>query len=434
MSRSGPWLLGLVVGLTLTFGVGCGGEKPAQKRAPLPVVTVWSSMPFHGPQREQSLAYDRVIRGAVYDLRGLERGYRVSYKSLDDSSKAADGWDPAVVATNARQASLAASTMAYIGEADSGATAVALPILNQSGILQLSATSTAEGLTRAGVGAGPGAPYQYYPSGNRTFGRMVPHDSWQGAVIAALVKSSHCSSVAILDDGTIYGAGLSAIVSDEVAARRVRIAFSGTLDPAAAGYGDSVRGIKSSCIVYSGDPGTGAVKVVTDAARHNHKAKVFVPDALVDPSFTDHSKGGIGPRLGNRVTFVGAFRPPVKYPPFGRKLFDQVGGGTNNVRAPNVAAVYAAAELALRCINRVQAATGFGATKVNESRRLMVNCALGRGHRSVALGSYRIHADGDWNGRSYSQLRVREGKLVFVKELKPPPLFAAPRPVVNPTG
>jgi branched-chain amino acid transport system substrate-binding protein len=324
--------------------------------------------------------------------------------------------------------------MAYLGEADSGATAVALPILNQSGILQLSATSTAEGLTRAGVGAGPGAPYQYYPSGDRTFARMVPHDSLQGAVIASLVKRNRCRSVALLDDGTIYGAGLSAIIADEAAGRRVRIAFSGTLDPEAGGYAGSVRQIKAPCLVYSGDPGAGAVKVVTDAARHNRTARIFVPDALVDPSFADHSRGGIGPRLGTRVTLVGAFRPPAKYPPFGRSLFDRLGGGPTDVTAPNIAAVYAATELALRCLRKVQAVTQFNLTKVNESRRAMVSCALGHGHRSAALGNYRIHADGDWNGRSYSQLRIADGKLVFVRELRPPPLFATPRPVVNPTG
>jgi len=373
------------------------------------------------------------MRGAIFDLKGIARGYRVRYVALDDSSKTADGWDPAVVAANARRASLAPSTMAYLGEGDSGGTAVALPILNQSGILQLSATSTAEGLTRAGVGAGPGAPYQYYPSGNRTLARMVPRDSFQGAVIAALVSKNRCASVAIIDDGSIYGAGLSAIVSDEASARRVRIAFSGTLDPGEAGYADSVRRIKSSCLVYSGDPGVGAVKVVTDAARHNRKAKIFVPDALVDPSFANYSKGGIGPRLSRRVTLVGAFRPPTKYPDFGRRLFDQIGGGAGDVRAPNVAAVYAATELALRCLNKVYAETGFKPNKVNESRKAMVGCALARGHRSAAIGDYRVHADGDWNGRAYSQLRITDGRIVFTKELKPPPLFASPRPVVNPT-
>ena len=434
MSFSRSVWLGLGAACVSAFSVGCGSEKPAAPKNPLPVVTLWSSMPYQGPQRQQSLAYARAVRGAIYVLRGIARGYRVNYAALDDSSKAANGWDPAVVATNARKASLLASTMAYLGEVDSGATAVALPILNQSGILQLSATSTAEGLTRAGVGAGPGAPYQYYPSGNRTLARMVPRDSLQGAVIAALVKRSRCRDVAIVDDGTIYGAGLSAILADEVSARRVRIAFSGTLDPEAGGYADSVRRIRSNCLVYAGDPGTNAVKVVTDAARHNRKAKIFVPDALVDPSFANHARGGIGPRLGRRVTLVGAFRAPAKYPAFGRRLFDQLGGGRNDVKAPNVAAVYAAAELALRCLNKVYNETGFEPTKVNESRRGMVSCALGHGHRSAALGAYRVHADGDWNGRSYAQLKIADGKIVFTNELKPPPLFASPRPVVNPTG
>ncbi len=414
-----------------SLAIGCGDAK--KQAAPLPVVTIWSSMPYKGPQREQSIRYERAVRGALYDLRGLAKGYRVRYVRLDDSSVAANGWDPAIAAANARKASLSASTLAYLGEADSGATAVALPILNQSLILQLTASSTAEGLTRPGLGAGPGAPYQYYPSGVRTLARMVPHDALQGAVIASVARNERCKSLAIIDDGSIYGAGLAAIVADESAFRRVKVTFTGTLDPAVDGYAESVRKIRAGCIVYSGDPGASAVKVITDAARRNRRSRVYGSDALVDPAFADHAKGGIGPRLARRVELVATMRDPSGYPPFGRRVFDSVAGGSNDLRAPNAAAWYAAGELAARCANQVFAKTGFKPSLVNQSRRDMLTCALGRGHRSASIGDYRVHADGDWNGRSYSAVRIKSGKLVFMRKLRTPKLAAEPTPVVNPT-
>lgn len=412
---------------------GCG-EAPKPVAKPLPVATVWSSMPYKGPQREQSIRYARAIRGAIHDLRGLRRGYRVRYVALDDSSRAAGGWDPALVAANARRAALAPTTLAYIGEADSGATAVALPILNQSGVLQLTASSTTEGLTRSGAGAGPGAPFQYYPSGRRTLARLVPRDSLQGAVIAALARRDRCRTLAIMDDGSIYGAGLAAIVADESAASRLKVTFGASLDPRADGYAKAVRRIRAACLFYAGDPGAAATKVVTDAARRNPRARVYVPDALVDPTFASHRRGGIGPRLARRVSLVATLRNPVDYPPFGQMILNRIGGGPGDLRATNVAATYAAAELALRCLDSTFRVTGFKPTRVAESRKMMVACALGRRHGSAAVGQYSIDAQGDWSGRSYSLLRIERGRMVFVRALRPQPLRAAPVPVLNPTN
>ena len=58
--------------------------------------------------------------------------------SLDDSTAAAGNWDPGQTSTNARKAAQDKSTVAYIGEFNSGASAVSIPILNQAGIAQIS--------------------------------------------------------------------------------------------------------------------------------------------------------------------------------------------------------------------------------------------------------------------------------------------------------
>ena len=410
--------------------LGCGGEPTPKPR--LPVATIWSGAALSGPQREQSLLASRAIRGAIHDLRSLARGrYQVRYVALDDSSRAAAGWDPAVVAANARRAAVANSTMAYIGESDSGATAVALPILNQSGVLQLTASSTAEGLTRTGLGAGPGAPFQYYPSGKRTLVRLVPRDSLQGALIAALAKGGGCRSMAIIDDGSIYGAGLTEIVATEAVARRIRVTFAGTVEPRADSYRQSLRRARASCLLYAGDAGPDAVRVVTDAARRNPRAKVYGPDSLVNPTFVDPGRGGIGPGLARRVRLIGAIGPPSSLPPFGRWLSDRLGARASDMRAPSVASSYAAAELVLRCLRRTFDRTGFESRRADDSRRSMVSCAVGRRHRSAAIGRYRVLPTGDSSLRSYSLFRIDRGRIVLDRALRPPRLVAAPEPMAD---
>ena len=55
-------------------------------------------------------------------------------------------------------------TIGYIGEFNSGATAVSLPILNEAGVPQVSPGNTAVGITSDDPGAEPGEPDKYYPT------------------------------------------------------------------------------------------------------------------------------------------------------------------------------------------------------------------------------------------------------------------------------
>ena len=53
--------------------------------------------------------------------------------SLDDSTAAAGKWDPGATSSNARKAAQDKSTIAYLGEFNSGASAISIPILNEAG-------------------------------------------------------------------------------------------------------------------------------------------------------------------------------------------------------------------------------------------------------------------------------------------------------------
>ena len=66
--------------------------------------------------------------------------------------------------------------------------ALSLPLTNEGNILQVSPTSAYDGLTRAG-GVRTGEPERFYPSGKRTFGRMVPPDHVQASALVGYMKS-----------------------------------------------------------------------------------------------------------------------------------------------------------------------------------------------------------------------------------------------------
>ena len=117
------------------------------------------------------------------------------------------------------------TTIFYLGEFNSGGTKVSLPILNKANIPQISPSNTYVGLTTDEPGSEPGEPDKYYPAQKRTYARIVPTDTIQGAALATIMKEDGCKSVHIFNDKTTYGAGLAKNV--ETAAKDIGLTVEG---------------------------------------------------------------------------------------------------------------------------------------------------------------------------------------------------------------
>src|SRR5215217_8395145 len=94
-------------------------------------LTVYSSLPLQGASRPQS---EDVIKGIKLLLKQKNNkcgDFTIKYESLDDATAAAGKWEPGATAANARKAAQDKGTIAYLGEFNSGATAISLPILNE---------------------------------------------------------------------------------------------------------------------------------------------------------------------------------------------------------------------------------------------------------------------------------------------------------------
>src|SRR3712207_6253460 len=120
------------------------------------------------PPRSTLFPYTTLFRSAG----GKAGNFKIKYVSLDDATAATGKWEPGKVSENARKAVQDDKTIAYLGEFNSGASAISIPLLNEAGILQVSPSNTYVGLTRA-EGAEKGEPQKYQPSGTKTFGRVV---------------------------------------------------------------------------------------------------------------------------------------------------------------------------------------------------------------------------------------------------------------------
>ncbi|HEY6399467.1 MAG TPA: ABC transporter substrate-binding protein, partial [Solirubrobacteraceae bacterium] len=209
---------------------GCGGTGAGSAdRAGPPTVDVYSSLPLLGPSSSQGAAILNGIKLALAQANGRAGRWTVDYKSLDDSSAASGGWDPGQTEANAQKAASDPKAVLYIGELDSDASAVSIPVLNEAGIAQISPASTYAGLTTALPGAASGEPMKYDPTGTPTFLRLAPIDSIQGAADLIAMKQAGCQNVAVADDGGLYGSGLAALLQLEKSRYGVTIAASTTV-------------------------------------------------------------------------------------------------------------------------------------------------------------------------------------------------------------
>jgi len=171
--------------------------------------TIYSSLPLQGASRPQTTAMVQGIRLALQQANNRAGNFTIRYQSLDDSTAQAGTWTPERTSANARRAAQDENVGAYIGEFNSGASAISMPILNEAGVPQISPANTAVGLTSDEPGADEGEPDKYYPTGQRHYVRIVPKDTIQGAALATVMKQDGCQRVVIANDREVYGQGLA---------------------------------------------------------------------------------------------------------------------------------------------------------------------------------------------------------------------------------
>jgi branched-chain amino acid transport system substrate-binding protein len=268
----------LLVALAL---VGCGrSEKVEDSRVIGDALTVYSSLPQTGPLAPISRDLVRAEKLALEEAGGQAGGYRVSYVSLDSADPKTGRWTPAVVADNARTAVEDLQTIAYLGELESGASAISVPILNEGGMLQVSPGDTFAGLTAP---VAPGEPEKYYPSGRHTFARTVAPDTDQAQALASLMKTRGVKRVWIAHDRQVAGVSLANLLTRRLRSARIEVVHREGLD--AGGdvpddIAEKVHDERADAFVYAGAYRPFATELLRAVHAGAPRVQLFGPDSF----------------------------------------------------------------------------------------------------------------------------------------------------------
>jgi branched-chain amino acid transport system substrate-binding protein len=401
--------------LVIALAVGaCGDDEPGgpEGQSENRTLTVYSSLPLQGAQRPQTTDMVKGIELALEQAGGKAGDFTVKYESLDDSTAQAGAWTPEATTSNARKAAQDDATAVYIGEFNSGASALSIPILNEAGIPQISPANTAVGLTSDEPGAAAGEPDKYYPSGERTYARIVPKDTIQGAALATVMKEDGCTKVQMTNDKEVYGAGLATNIESAAEAQDLEIISNEAIDKNSPNYrslATKATGEGADCFVFAGITANNAVQLYKDFAAALPDAKLYGPDGVAEAGFVDPDEGGIPPDVAAKVTLTVATLSPDQYPESGKAFFDAFRQKYDEPN-PNPYAIYGyeAMRLALDAIER----SGTG-------ERADVLAALFEAKdRESVLGTYSIDENGDTTLTDYGVYGVEDGELVFDRRIE----------------
>jgi branched-chain amino acid transport system substrate-binding protein len=378
-------------------------------------VDIYSSLPMQGASSAQTVPLVNGIKLALSQAGGKAGKFNVKYTVLDDSTAAAGKWDPGQTAANARKVAADPKAVYYIGEFNSGASEVSIPILNQAGIPQVSPANTYVGLTTNLPGSAPGEPQKYYPTGTRTYLRIVPIDSIQAAADLIAMKQAGCTKVAVANDKEAYGQGLAQLVELEKGFYGVTVVSNTGIDPTAPNfrsYAATVKGEGADCFFFAGIVSNGAVQITKDVHAALPTAKIFGADGVCTDSYTAASKGGVPASIDPLLECTVATQDLAAYP--GGKAFLAAYKAKYGPTPPDPYAIYGyeAMKLGLDTIKSL------GANGNNKADVLKALFAIKS--RSSVLGNYGFNKNGDTTLKSYGLYKVNsKGEPVFLKSLTP---------------
>ena len=387
-------------------GGGSGGTEESSGGGNL---TVYSSLPLQGASRPQSEDVINGIKLALKQKGGKCGDFTIDYKSLDDATAAAGQWEAGATSDNARKAAQDDSAIAYIGEFNSGASAISIPITNDGNLLQVSPSNTAYGLTKSGTGAEPGEPDKYYPAGTRTYGRVVPIDNIQGAALAQYMQDEGVTNVYILDDAEVYGKGVAKNTQTAAEELGIKIAGNDSWDGGAANYralADKIKATGADAVFTGGIIDNNGPQLYKDLHASMPDAKLFGPDGMATVDFTKE----IPEDVQAQTYLTAPTLAPDELPPAGQQFYKdyeaEYGEPQDEI---DPYAVYGYEAMAVVCDSIAQG---------GDDRQAVVDAFFATKGRESPLGVYDIDPDGDTTLSDYGGYKAEGGKLVFNKVIK----------------
>ena len=314
---------------------------------------------------------------------------------------------PAKLSANARQAAQDPKTIAYIGEFDPLSSAIPVPILNNAGILTVTPGDSAVGLTKADGGF-KGEPEKYYPTGDRTFARVIPADDVQAEAIVAYMAGQGVKTIEIVADGMAYTQSLVRLVTEKARDRGLRVLGIQKADAATRTYAPLASTINASgaqAVFFALTSVSQAQRLWAAFGTLAPRLKLFAPNALATGAFAR-----VAGRAAKNTFLTRATIDPKLYPPDATKVLDDFEAAYKRRPVTQALFGYEAMSAVLAAIKK--------AGDNGNDRKAVVDAFFAFSNRPSPLGTFSIDDDGDISLREYGGYRIVGGALSFDKVLE----------------
>ncbi|MGH2924438.1 MAG: branched-chain amino acid ABC transporter substrate-binding protein [Solirubrobacterales bacterium] len=364
-------------------------------------MTVYVSMPLRGAGAGDGRDAMDGARLALAQARGRVGELAVRATYLDDTGGRgrAARWSGARAAANARRAAQDSTAIAYIGDFQSGATRSSLPVTNEARMLQVSPASSAVDLVQPYLGAGDQIPSDTQPTGERTFGRVIPSDEVQAEAAAGWARRLGARRVAAVSDGSTFGDTM--VESFRAAVPR------------------SARAVVSrSDLLYYGGTAGGVPSVVRRELVPCPSRTVIASDAMFGSPLLRGVPSGpaacpsapVGGSAPRGVLLTSAAQDPAQLSAAGQRFVRAFRKRYRRPPGRYAAYGYEAMAVVLDSIRRAGSA--------GDDRDAVVSAFFDTRDRRSILGRYSVDEVGDTTLNRLAGYRVRAGRPVFSTSLK----------------
>jgi branched-chain amino acid transport system substrate-binding protein len=310
-----------------------------------------------------------------------------------------------VTATDAKTAAQDTSTIAYLGELDSAATAVSLPLINAAGIPQVSPSSPYVGLVQS-LDAGQDEPERFYPSGRRTFARLQPGDPVQARAAVKALRSLGVHRLYVIDDQDPFAMPLAALVTAEAEAAGIEISGhdSLSLTPGAVygGEGEKVAESGAQAVFFSGRASPAAAEMWRALHTADARLTLLASGAGADEAFT----GALG-SAGASAYLLSPVLANSLYPPAAQRVLAAYRRTFGE--EPTGYALYGYEAMSL-VLSAIRAAGAHG-----NDRQAVTAQLLATRNRDSVIGRYSISSDGETTLTRLALDRVVDGRPSFTR-------------------
>jgi len=407
----------MVLVLAVAIGVivaSCGGtatgaddSTTTSSTAGHPVV-IFGSFPLQGSDSSGAGDFLKGAHLALAQRKDRAGTTPVTLQVHDDSANGK--WNADVVTANATKAVADPSVVAYLGDYNSGAVAVAMPILNQAGMAQMAGPASVVALT-VPDGVDPTAPGQYQPTGVHTFARVMPNDRNQGKALVQYLVNQHVTSIFVVNDGGLYGKGLGAAVAAFAPQSGITVVNQTSIDPTATEFTALAGQIAASgagAMVYAGPTSSHAPELFRDVHAAAPNLLLFGGDGLNHAGFTS-TVGSAASQV--RIT---APVPPANGGSAVTKEFVAAYHQQHGVAPPLFAYLgYDAMNTLLNAIAQAKLTGTDTATNRAAVRAALFNLGV----QSGAMGHFAIDQNGDTTLARYGLFEIHDSHLVQVGEV-----------------